>query len=221
MTKKIALLENSQVQFKIFFFVGVDANTPSDYYNDLMSESTSMNDILQIDVIDQPLNITQKLFSVFEWISFFCPKIDYFLKTDEEVFINLEKFADGLRMVEEEFEREFKWSVNSGKQMMVLGFREENSLVKRKKEPESVPLDIYPYEKFEFPYLRGCAALSTLAFVRNAYALGVCLRALFIDDVYIFGYLPLLLGAYVRPYKSLNFSRPVLENQKPFKWLIS
>ena len=50
----------------------------------------------------------------------------------------------------------------------------------------------------------GFAALTPLPLVRDVLAMAVCVRGEFLDDTFVSGYLPYVLGARVQHWRSLN-----------------
>lgn len=67
-----------------------------------------------------------------------------------------------------------------------------------------VPKSIWPSNAWGFDYADGCAFWQTLEALRVVQAAALCLRVLFIDDVYLAGHLRAALG--VRLFHTRNFS---------------
>ena len=63
---------------------------------------------------------------------------------------------------------------------------------------------VFPWRYFEFDYVYGFAALTPLPLVRDVLALAMCVRGVFLDDTFVSGYLPYVLGARVQNWLSLN-----------------
>ncbi len=58
-----------------------------------------------------------------------------------------------------------------------------------------IPSKIYSHEDYGFDYIAGCGALMPLRVAKLIYAVSSCLNnLLFIDDIFLFGYIPSLLG---------------------------
>ena len=76
---------------------------------------------------------------------------------------------------------------DAGLLLMQQGFVEGHWLTwvtRDQKSRHAVPKQVYPHALFDFQYVYGCAVLSSADLVRAVYALALCLRGLFIDDVY-------------------------------------
>jgi hypothetical protein len=55
----------------------------------IKEESDLYGDILQINVIDHYFNLTYKVVGLLNWIDSRCSKVDFVLKVDDDVFINV------------------------------------------------------------------------------------------------------------------------------------
>ena len=176
---------------------------------------------------------------MYEWVNSNCVAIDWLLKLDDDVFVDVERvvaaverlprhehlplgFMRGLQHVhpsellldlpalvahepaEEHVEhdehmehenRENQAGSGSGSAsasdaellLVQQGFVEGHWLTwvtRDQKSRHAVPKQVYPHALFDFQYVYGCAVLSSADLVRAVYALALCLRGLFIDDVY-------------------------------------
>ncbi len=63
-------------------------------YNQLIEEAATFNDILIINFIDSYQNLTTKTLTSFSWAYSRCPHIQFYVKIDDDVFINTEKVLD-------------------------------------------------------------------------------------------------------------------------------
>lgn len=169
---------------------------------------------------------------MYEWVNSNCAAIDWLLKVDDDVFVDVERvveaverlprhehlplgFLRGLDHVHEsellpdlpalvaheqrhadgdvqvkQKERKQKAAsvgVDSGLLLVQQGFVEGHWLTWVSRDLQSkhaVPKQVYPHALFDFQYVYGCAVLSSADLVRSVYALALCIRGLFIDDVY-------------------------------------
>ena len=64
---------------------------------------------------------------------------------------------------------------------------------------------MFPFKYMEFQYVYGFAALTPLPLVREVLAISLCVRGVFLDDTFVNGYLPHVLGARVHQWHSLNW----------------
>ncbi|KAF5285708.1 hypothetical protein FQA39_LY16514, partial [Lamprigera yunnana] len=71
----------------IVFMLG--STTNANYQNVIEKEQFLYGDILQGKFVDTYENLTLKTISMLEWVKEFCPKSDYVLKTDDDMFINI------------------------------------------------------------------------------------------------------------------------------------
>ena len=63
-------------------------------------ENKKYGDILQIGMIDTYYNLTVKVAGLLNWIHRYCPDVDFVLKTDDDVFVNVNNFAAAIRNVD-------------------------------------------------------------------------------------------------------------------------
>ncbi|KAH3883790.1 hypothetical protein DPMN_007758 [Dreissena polymorpha] len=77
----------SPFSVKLVFVLGRDG----DAYTDLAvrNESHFYGDIVQADFVESYYNLTRKMLVTLKWVSVYCSEIDYMLKLDEDVFVNI------------------------------------------------------------------------------------------------------------------------------------
>ena len=64
---------------------------------DLIDESDHNQDLVITNHVDSYQNLTLKTLAAFDWMRTFCPKAEYLLKTDDDMFIQVVKnFSDVL-----------------------------------------------------------------------------------------------------------------------------
>lgn len=80
---------------KIMFLVGKDGNINTD--NLLKNESRIHGDIVQADFRDSYFNLTRKMLVALKWAAMYCNEIDFFLKADEDVFVNVPTLVSRLK----------------------------------------------------------------------------------------------------------------------------
>ncbi|KAK6184186.1 hypothetical protein SNE40_006705 [Patella caerulea] len=82
---------------KIVFLFGVH---PIDILNEIVRKESSIhNDIVQADFVDAYANLTLKVLMGFKWMTSYCPKTKFVMKTDEDSFIVLPKLVRKLESV--------------------------------------------------------------------------------------------------------------------------
>lgn len=56
-------------------------------------ESDEYGDILQIDVVDKYVDLSTKVASLLNWVNHYCQQVDYVLKADDDVYVNVHNLA--------------------------------------------------------------------------------------------------------------------------------
>ncbi|KAL4240857.1 Beta-1 [Mactra antiquata] len=82
---------NVEVTVRLAFLVGKDNTIDSD--PNIRSESRQHGDIIYADFVEAYQNLTRKMLIALKWVSVFCSDLDFFLKIDEDVFINMPLLA--------------------------------------------------------------------------------------------------------------------------------
>ncbi|XP_044766468.1 beta-1,3-galactosyltransferase 5-like [Coccinella septempunctata] len=72
----------------VVFFIGFTTNEVTTKYLEVEQECYA--DIVQGRFSDSYHNLTYKTLSILEWVEGFCPKADFLLKTDDDVFVHVE-----------------------------------------------------------------------------------------------------------------------------------
>lgn len=72
---------------KIMFLLGRDGNENTDRL--ILNESRTHGDIVHVDFRESYYNLTRKMLITLKWIAMYCSEVDYFLKADEDVFVNV------------------------------------------------------------------------------------------------------------------------------------
>ncbi|KAJ8727861.1 hypothetical protein PYW08_016246 [Mythimna loreyi] len=74
---------------KTLFFLGIDGKPKSDLQKDIDKEMAKYKDIIQIDFIDSYFNNTIKTMMSFRWLFEHCAAADYYLFTDDDMYISV------------------------------------------------------------------------------------------------------------------------------------
>ncbi|KAH3883780.1 beta-1,3-galactosyltransferase 5-like [Dreissena polymorpha] len=80
---------------KLVFVLGRNGDALTDLA--VRNESHSYGDILQADFVESYYNLTRKMLVTLKWVSVYCSEIDYMLKLDEDVFVNIPVLVHYLR----------------------------------------------------------------------------------------------------------------------------
>ncbi|KAH9628455.1 hypothetical protein HF086_005908 [Spodoptera exigua] len=73
----------------ILFFLGVDGNPKSEVQRQIDKEMSEHRDIIQMDFIDYYYNNTIKTMMSFRWVYEHCSHADYYLFTDDDMYISV------------------------------------------------------------------------------------------------------------------------------------
>ncbi len=57
------------------------------------TESENLGDILQVDMLDNYRNLSMKVAGLMNWVNTNCPKVDFMLKVDDDVYVNVHNLA--------------------------------------------------------------------------------------------------------------------------------
>lgn len=86
---------NNQRNIGIVFMLGsTNNNTTETKLND---EQILYGDIVRGQFIDSYTNLTLKSVSTLEWVDTYCPKAKFFLKTDDDMFINVDRLISFIK----------------------------------------------------------------------------------------------------------------------------
>lgn len=83
---------NQREDVAIAFFVG-GISDPA-LQNEIYTESKLYGDLIQSHFKDSYNNLTLKTISMLEWVDIYCHKVNFILKTDDDMFINVPKLLD-------------------------------------------------------------------------------------------------------------------------------
>ncbi|XP_052784570.1 beta-1,3-galactosyltransferase 1-like [Mya arenaria] len=112
-------LKLANVSFKLVFVVGRDGNTQTDRL--IKNESRAYGDVVQADFIDSYYNLTRKMLVTLKWVSIFCAEIEYMLKADEDVFVNIPLLMKYLKSFPQKIKGSIHGHVNNRPSVKRLG----------------------------------------------------------------------------------------------------
>ena len=158
-------------------------------------ESKIFGDILQVQIIESYYNNTLKVLSLYMWMHQTCRNARFLLKVDDDVYVNFELLMQDV----------VNYSNSRRHQYAQIGVKDRRPGVQRNQGAKQyIPGEVFPLKRFEFDYVYGFAALTPTPLMSDALAVALCLRGIFIDDVYMNGFIPHILGAPVVHWPSLN-----------------
>ena len=83
---------NKLLDVKGFSFV-IGLTNDSEVQQNITEESERYGDILQIDVQDNYRNLSMKVAGLMNWVNAHCSQIDFMLKVDDDVYVNVHNLA--------------------------------------------------------------------------------------------------------------------------------
>lgn len=83
-----------EVTVKLMFIMGKDGNIATD--KAIRDESRVHGDIVHADFTESYRNLTRKMLLVLKWVSIYCSDVDFVMKVDEDVFVNIPQLAKEL-----------------------------------------------------------------------------------------------------------------------------
>ena len=171
--------KSSDAKTKVVFFTGQCIN---DTLQEVLEEEMALfRDVVQENIIESYQSLAEKSIALLRWASSNCPKVTYALKTDDDMFINIQNLVNVLR------ERK--------PTKAILGFKPPNpSPVRHKGSKYYVSRKQYSKDRYP-PYISGTAYVMTGDIISALYNSTRYVPLLFIEDVYIAGMCREQIGA--------------------------
>ncbi|ESO95908.1 hypothetical protein LOTGIDRAFT_96510, partial [Lottia gigantea] len=160
-------------EVRVVFLVGIVQNLK--IQEKIQEEHTQYGDIIQGQFIDTYHNLTNKGIMGFRWILNYCNNVDYVIKVDDDVIFDMWRFLDNLE------------AFNSTRSMFCTPiydgqiFRDGKWTV-----PESQFVGV---TNWPWTYCQGFVVIMTGDVIRELFHAAHVTPFLWIDDVYLFGYL--------------------------------
>ncbi len=161
---------------KVIFSLGLSRD--ESWNSQIKKEAEKYGDIIQGDFTDSYRNMTLKSLLDLKWVTQFCPKAKYFLKSDDDMIINFPHLFNILSSMN--FSNSIMGPLNVGSRTMRGG--------KWKLTREEYPFYYLPM------YESGSAYVISADVVQSLYDSASHVPMIFIDDVYITGILAEVLG---------------------------
>ena len=167
-------------QIRVLFLLGDTSVNPS-----VIRESRLYRDIAMVRLQDTYRNLTLKALAGLHWIQKFCNRVDFVLKTDDDVYFHLPHLLQFLDT-----------SSFSGRTPVILGSLNRNSSVLRYGLWEVDERD-FPGERYP-PYCSGNSYLLSTPAVLSLVSAARHVPTLPLEDVYLTGVLPPTAGLQCR-----------------------
>ncbi|KAL4240858.1 hypothetical protein ACF0H5_001643 [Mactra antiquata] len=170
---------NFSVFIRLAFLIGKDCK--HDYEASLRNESMRNKDIIFADFYESYSNLTRKMLIAFHWINLFCSDVDFVMKVDEDVFVNIPKL--GFELHKRPFD----------KQGSIYGYIYRSSRVHRVGK-WAVPRDVFPLNQYP-DYAAGNSYVISGNIIPRLLSVSEYLPYMSIEDAYITGCLAKIIDA--------------------------
>ncbi|CAH0719655.1 unnamed protein product, partial [Brenthis ino] len=168
---------------RTLFFLGVD--TPKSETQKLIDkEMADFKDIIQIDFQDNYYNNTIKTMMSFRWLYEHCSTADYYLFTDDDMYISVKNLLDYVQDVATTIGRSGN-GVGYGKESVCYaGFMFKSTPQRIRSSKWRVSLEEYPWNKWP-PYVTAGAYILSNRCMKMLYAGSLFVKNFRFDDIYL------------------------------------
>jgi hypothetical protein len=113
------IMNNISINYS--FFIGLTQNL--DFQNKIIEESLMYGDIIQVDLDDEYIKLAQKTVALLHWAKNYCKNdsIDFILKTDDDVFVNVYNFVETVQTISPEIKAVYGYGMENRKPVRVTG----------------------------------------------------------------------------------------------------
>lgn len=101
------------------FFIGSAQNVK--VQQNVTDESLLYGDIIQVDLSDAYVNLTLKTVALLHWANNYCHGIDFILKTDDDVFVNVYNFVETVQSLSPETKAVYGYGMENRKPVRAKG----------------------------------------------------------------------------------------------------
>ncbi|XP_072032941.1 uncharacterized protein [Amphiura filiformis] len=138
----------------------------------VQQESEQYHDLLLEEFIDTYKNLTYKTIMGLKWAAVYCPKANYVMKTDDDMYINYDSLVKYLK------------SPKTPDQNHVAGFVINGSPIRDPKSKWYMPRNLYPGNKYP-PFCSGTVYVMSGDVALKVYAISEYTPFLYLEDVYV------------------------------------
>ncbi|XP_005449987.1 beta-1,3-galactosyltransferase 1 [Oreochromis niloticus] len=154
-------------------------------------ESQIFHDIIVEDFIDSYHNLTLKTLMGMRWVATFCSKAQYVLKTDSDIFVNMENLIFSLLKPTTKPRRRY-----------FTGYVINGGPIRDMRSKWYMPRDLYPESKYP-PFCSGTGYVFSADVAELIYKTSLHTRLLHLEDVYV-GVCLRKLG--IHPFQNSGFN---------------
>ncbi|XP_051873203.1 UDP-GalNAc:beta-1,3-N-acetylgalactosaminyltransferase 1-like [Pristis pectinata] len=192
------------------FLIGKDAEHQSHGKQSVEEEFAQYGDIISQNFIESYNNLTLKTMMAFQWISEFCPKAEYVMKVDSDVFINVKYLVTYLLKINKNVSSDFFTGYPFINTKPHRGFVKKAYISKT-----DYPFSIYP------PYCSGLGYVFSGELGLKIYNMMSHVKPIRFEDVYV-GICLKILGVNLHiPEEGLFFLKQVKFDKCLFSRLIA
>eukprot|EP00058_Branchiostoma_floridae_P015865 XP_002601353.1 hypothetical protein BRAFLDRAFT_82723 [Branchiostoma floridae] len=157
---------------KVLFALGRSDNPQVE--NAVQREVRTFQDIIQEEFLDSYRNLTIKTVMVLKWTVTFCSGADYLMKTDDDMFVNIETLVSHLKSLKDDKSSDlFIGDIHTG----VKALRSPAN--KHYVSMEDYENDVYP------DYLSGTGYVMSMDVVRRLYVTALMTSPVPVEDIYM------------------------------------
>ncbi|XP_038211832.1 beta-1,3-galactosyltransferase brn [Zerene cesonia] len=162
---------------KTLFFLGIDDAPKSETQMKIDEEMAQFKDIIQIDFLDTYFNNTIKTVMSFRWLYEHCPMADYYLFTDDDMYIsvkNLLSYVHGER----------DGMISEKERVLFAGYVFKSIPQRFRSSKWRVSLEEYPWDKWP-PYVTAGAFVLSNKSMKMLYVASLFVKHFRFDDIYL------------------------------------
>lgn len=172
--------ESSDAKTRLLFFTGTSLSNET-FQQTFKDEQGQLQDIVKVNITESYDNLTKKSIALLKWAHLNCPSVRYVLKSDDDMFINIQNLVNVLRKTKPK--------------NAILGVKNSHSVPFRDKGSKwYVSREQYPKDKYP-TYISGTAYVITGDIISALYNSTLYVPSLFIEDVYLNGLCREKIGA--------------------------
>ncbi|CAH2106787.1 unnamed protein product [Euphydryas editha] len=176
---------------RVLFFIGSDdLNSP--VQERLDREMAEFKDIIQMDFHDSYFNNTIKTMMSFRWLYEHCSNADYYLFTDDDMYISVKNLLDyvnddaftRLNVAGDRGDKDSVILDNDTEKIILAGYVFNSSPQRFRSSKWHVTLDEYPYDRWP-PYVTAGAYVVSNRCMRIMYVGSLFVKHFRFDDIYL------------------------------------
>ncbi|XP_061190684.1 beta-1,3-galactosyltransferase 1-like [Saccostrea echinata] len=137
------------------------------------TESATYQDIIQEDFVDSYNNLTLKTMMAFKWASTKCKNAKYFMKTDDDMYVNLESLKNTLRKNSFVLQKSIGGFCNLSREP-----------IRTNTSKWYAPFEMFPHKEYP-PYCSGTGYVTSLDVVQKVYQVSKNIPFFYLEDVYV------------------------------------